>query len=108
MSDSPDRTAFEGIQSATIPKAQRQPADIDGASVRARQAATDAQWLGRVLARSALEALATRLPCYAEHKGMLCDRQVNHLGDHVDIYGPLPGHTWPREDVVVKPAEEPV
>jgi len=94
-----DRAAFEGIQSATIRKPD------DGAAFRANQAATDARWLGPVLARAALEALATRLPCYAEHKGMLCDRQSGHLGDHVDIYGPLPGHTWPREDVVVKPAE---
>jgi hypothetical protein len=36
--------------------------------------------------------------CYAEHRGMLCDRRRGHLGAHVDIYGPLPGHVWPQEE----------
>jgi len=35
-----------------------------------------------------------QLICYAEHHGMLCDRQRGHKGGHVDVYGPLPGHTW--------------
>lgn len=35
-----------------------------------------------------------QLVCYAEHRGMLCDRQRGHTGAHVDIYGPLPDHTW--------------
>ena len=67
--------------------------------------AADVRWLGPILARAALEALAGRLSCYDQYRGMICDRQTGHIGDHVDAFGPLPGHTWPREDVVVKPAE---
>jgi hypothetical protein len=37
------------------------------------------------------------LICWAEHRGMLCDRKRDHDGDHVDIYGPLPRHTWAAE-----------
>lgn len=47
-------------------------------------------------AETALETLAQmgRLTCLAEHRGMTCDRSFGHLGDHVDIYGPLKDHTW--------------
>lgn len=40
---------------------------------------------------------AARL-CFAERDGMLCDRRYLHDGDHVDINGPLPGHTWSDDD----------
>jgi hypothetical protein len=40
---------------------------------------------------------AARL-CFAERDGMLCDRRYLHDGDHVDIAGPLPGHTWSDND----------
>lgn len=36
--------------------------------------------------------------CWVRHHGMLCDRRHGHLGDHVDIYGPLSGHTWPQTE----------
>jgi hypothetical protein len=42
--------------------------------------------------------------CWAQHQGMLCDRKRGHDGDHVDIYGPLTDHTWPREQL---PADQP-
>lgn len=47
-------------------------------------------------AETALDTLAKmgRLTCLAEHQGMVCDRSHGHLGEHVDIFGPLPGHTW--------------
>lgn len=37
------------------------------------------------------------LICWAVQRGMLCDRKRGHIGDHVDIYGPLPLHTWTDE-----------
>lgn len=38
--------------------------------------------------------------CGAKHRGMLCDRVLWHAGDHVDINGPLPGHTWTDTDAL--------
>jgi hypothetical protein len=42
--------------------------------------------------------------CWAQHQGMLCDRKQGHDGDHVDIYGPLADHTWPREQMPAEPS----
>lgn len=41
--------------------------------------------------------------CLAEHRGMVCDRRINHAGDHVDVYGPSSGRTWPRDPECVQP-----
>jgi len=38
--------------------------------------------------------------CGARHRGMLCNRQADHDGDHVDIFGPLPGHTWTQTEAL--------
>lgn len=42
--------------------------------------------------------------CWAKRGDLLCDRREGHVGDHVDVNGPVEGRSWPVE---AEPAEVP-